>query len=517
MQNASALQPGRQASTPPAAGRRAAAGEGTWDITDGLFLAYLLVFVMEYLGLKNDIPILGVTRLPTLLAWGTFMAVLVLRGHRAVTDSLQGRLFLVFLVFTAASMTWAVVRTYVATDLRAYVDYVGFFASTAYLLEKPARVRRLAVVLSLVILVLVARNLDKMGMEDRVGAFRAGYFLADGNDFGWAMVTLLPFPLYLLVSRGGAAGRALGAAAAVAAVAAIVGTGSRGATVAFGGAAFYYWLILSRRKVLGAVVLAVVAAGVLVLAPASYFDRMKSISHYSEDSSAQARLRAWKAATAMALDHPLGVGAGNFNSAYGRYYMPGNAYGWGARRWISAHSVYFKILGEYGFPGLLLLLSIIGANLRYNHVSIRRMRARPDLAQGSERWPALINMGTVGYALAGLFLGGVAYPHIFVLTGLAVSCRRMLDDEQPVEAVAAETPMLPEPRNPVERFALLARTRNERSEEAASAARSHLLNPGPRAGKANVWGRHGHARFRLVTGTDRPTRPETSPQAGTRS
>lgn len=517
MQNASASQPERQVTTPPAGGSRAAGGEGAWDITSVLFAAYLLVFVLEYLGLKNDFPILGMTRVATLLAWGTFAAVLFLRGHRAITDSLQGRLFVVFLAFTAASLAWALVRTYVASDLRAYIDYTGFFVSTAFLLEKPGRVRRLSVVLSLVILVLVARNLDKMGMEDRMGAFRAGYFLADGNDFGWAMVTLLPFPFFLLVSRGGVTGRLLGAAAAIAAVAAIVGTGSRGATVAFGGATFYYWLILSKRKMLGAVVLAVVAAGVVALAPASYFDRMKSIARYSEDTSALARIRAWKAATAMALDHPLGVGAGNFNSAYGRYYMPGNAYGWGARRWISAHSVYFKILAEYGFPGLLLLLTIIGANLRYNHVSIRRMRARPDLPRGSERWPALINMGIVGYALAGLFLGGTAYPHIFVLTGLTVSCRRMLDDRQIVEAVAAEVPPLPEPRNPVERYAFLARMRSERSEEAASASRIRAARPGPRAGDLEMRSRQNVAPFRLVTGTNRSRQPASPAQPESRT
>ena len=49
---------------------------------------------------------------------------------------------------------------------------------------------------------------------------------------------------------------------------------------------------------------------------------MNTMENYEEDSSAQGRLRAWHAARQMALDYPLGVGANNFSSAYGRFYIP---------------------------------------------------------------------------------------------------------------------------------------------------------------------------------------------------
>ncbi|RPI08987.1 MAG: hypothetical protein EHM65_09650, partial [Acidobacteriales bacterium] len=423
-----------------------AAGTASRHLTGALFCAYLLLIVIEYLGLSAQLPLLKLTRFPTLLAYGLVAATMVLGGWRVAVGSAQGRLLLLFLVFTGSTVLWALVRTHVATDLRAHIDYMGLFASTAFLLDRHARVRALAVVVSLMVIVLVAANIDNLISEVRAGAFRAGYFLADGNDFGWGLVVLLPFPLYLALQRSLLL-RPLGAMAGAAALAGIVGTGSRGATLAVAAAGLYYWLAVSRRKALGAVALVVVAAAVLLLAPGSYVDRMRTIGDYEEDSSAQGRLRAWKAAVSMAVDHPLGVGAGNFNSAYGRFYLPAE-HGWGMRRWISAHSVYFKVLGEYGFPGLLLLAVIIWTCLRDNRRVLRWQAG----GQGLDTWPAMVNMGVVGYSVAGLFLGGVAYPHLYILSGLTVSCRRLAEGVTETETAPAPTAILAPQSHPRERI-----------------------------------------------------------------
>ena len=110
--------------------------------------------------------------------------------------------------------------------------------------------------------------------------------------------------------------------------------------------------MLAKRKAATAIALVLVVGVALLFAPSGYVNRMQSIDNYQDDSSAQGRIRAWKASARMAIDYPLGVGAGSFNSAFGRFYMPTDAQGWAPNRWISAHSVYFKVLGEYGFLGL---------------------------------------------------------------------------------------------------------------------------------------------------------------------
>jgi O-antigen ligase len=155
---------------------------------------------------------------------------------------------------------------------------------------------------------------------------------------------------------------------------------------------------------------------------------MRSVSGYQEDNSAKARLQAWGAAVRMAADHPLGVGAGNFGSAYGRYYRPPEDQGalsWGAGRWLSAHSIYFRILGEYGLPGLVLLISLIWLNIRDNLRAHRTLVAAGKAARISPIWPALLNMSVVGHAVCGIFLGGWASPHIFLLTALTISTSRL--------------------------------------------------------------------------------------------
>jgi O-antigen ligase len=166
-----------------------------------------------------------------------------------------------------------------------------------------------------------------------------------------------------------------------------------------------------------------------IVAPAGYFQRMNTVTEYQQDNSAQARIQAWTAGLHMALDHPMGVGAGNFASVHGRYYMPSdedNRVGWGGRRWANAHSIYFKVLGEYGFPGLAMLLLTIFTLMQHNTASRRAILAAPEGAPFTDYWPAFVNMSTIAFAVCGIFLGGFNYPHLFVLTGICIAIRRVI-------------------------------------------------------------------------------------------
>jgi putative inorganic carbon (hco3(-)) transporter len=424
------------------ASRQGVAASVEMSGTSLVFLAFLAVLLIEYIGLAQEIALLKTVRASTLLAWGAFAVVLLKVGPAAFVEYRQNKLLLAFVLFSGATIGWAIVKSYVGPNFRYHSDYLALFVATLYLVDRPARLKQLALVLTAIILVLVVRNLDMLGNEFRMGQFRAGYFAADGNDFGWALVTLLAFPLFLLLGKNGLILRAFGLAGAGAAVLGVVGTGSRGATLALAAAVLYYWLVSSKHKVLGLAVLAVLVFGVITFAPASYMQRMQTIQDYEEDSSAQARIRAWKAAFAMAIDYPLGVGAGNFNSAYGRFYMPEEE-GWGMRRWISAHSVYFKILGEYGFIGLSLLLALLAVNLYDNQVLLRRLRTEGVGAALPEQWPALLNLAIVAYAVAAIFLGGVAYPHLFLLSGLTLSCRRIAETSTQAHAGSREPERAP--------------------------------------------------------------------------
>ena len=405
--------------------------------TGALFAAYLLIILIEYGGLSGFVPFLHESRLSTLLAWGTTLLVLKRVGMNAFTEFRQNRLLTLLLVWTAASVLWAVVRSYVPETFRFMCDYFGLFLISMYVVDRPSRARWLSIVTTVAILIVVARNLDNFNAGTRLVRFRASYFMGDGNDLAWAFSALSFAPVYLMVGKHPLGWRLFGAAGTVALIFAVVATQSRGGSIALGGALIYYWLFLSKRKVLGVASFVVLALALAAFAPPGYFDRMNSVQDYDEDGSAQGRIRAWKAAAQMGLDYPLGVGAGNFSSAYGRYYRPDNLVGYAVNRWISAHSVYFKIMGEYGYAGFLVLLTIIGSTLADNHRSAKRIRSDPEAYTISDRWPDSLNLGLVGYSLAAMFLGGVTYPHLFILTGLALGARRIVEQPAALQAAPA--------------------------------------------------------------------------------
>ncbi|WP_291982199.1 O-antigen ligase family protein [Luteitalea sp.] len=411
----------------------------------------LLVILIEYLGLAAEFGVLRALRISTLFAYGTFLVVIAYGGFAPAATSRQGRWLLGLFGMAAISILYAVVRAYVPAVLRSHVDYFALFVTAAAVVDRQSRVKGLAVTTTGVVLALVLRNLDLLTSGVRVGAFRANVFMGDGNDFAWGLIALMPMPLYLMLGRHGVLSRLFGLAGVSAAAFAVAGTQSRGATLGITAAALYYLFFMSRRRLAGLVVVVALALVTLAFAPAGYLTRVTD-TEVSDDASAQGRIRAWTAATKMAIDYPLGVGAGSFNSAYGRFYIGDPDETFSSRRWISAHSIYFKVLGESGFVGLFLLLGLLTSNFRDNAASMRASRLRPDRCRIDGLWPASLNFGLVGYVVAGAFLGGLTYPHIYLLSGLTVACRRMTADggsDSPTPALAARhisSPRLLSPR-----------------------------------------------------------------------
>ncbi len=85
----------------------------------------------------------------------------------------------------------------------------------------------------------------------------------------------------------------------------------------------------------------------------------------ASDPYALGRLKIWKAAWETALTHPFGVGLGGFKFFWLRFREPieGAAFRYGKTA-ATAHSQFFGILSELGFPGILLALAVAFALLR---------------------------------------------------------------------------------------------------------------------------------------------------------
>lgn len=135
---------------------------------------------------------------------------------------------------------------------------------------------------------------------------------------------------------------------------AIVLTRSRAAFVGLAAGALTAVLLAPknyRRKILFGLLVA--GIGGLYLSDPQFLNRMSTINASEEerDTSAQSRIVLAKAGARMVIDHPLGVGPGNWFQNVGRY-VP-------ERAGKDAHNTVVRCAGELGVPGLAVFLAIV--------------------------------------------------------------------------------------------------------------------------------------------------------------
>lgn len=266
------------------------------------------------------------------------------------------------------------------------------------------------------------------------GAFHRGRFHAGvgGSDFGEGNFLaahfgyLLPF-VGVLILKGGWKVRGLCLVAAVFMVNAIAVTRSRGAFLALA-VAFAASLFLSTRlkghrlKIVLLLVLGL--AGAVQLTDTSFWQRIDTIQAESgqRDLSAQGRLDAWNGAWEMALDHPLGVGVGNFTSFIGQYQpeMTGR----------DTHNTYFRCLAELGFHGLAVFLAMIAMAFHL----LRRIDGETDRLPLARReffhlHAYATKLALIIYLTAALFISSIYIEELYWLLMFPVFLKRALANE----------------------------------------------------------------------------------------
>src|SRR5205085_6100744 len=127
-----------------------------------------------------------------------------------------------------------------------------------------------------------------------------------------------------------------------------LGSQSRGAAVALLAVLAMFWTT-TRRKLLYGFASIFLVIGAFSLMPSTYFDRLNTIQNADADSSFMGRVTAWRVAINVAADFfPFGAGFdGPVQPTIFHHYYPD-------RQSLVAHSIYFQVLGEQGFVGLIL-------------------------------------------------------------------------------------------------------------------------------------------------------------------
>jgi O-antigen ligase len=162
--------------------------------------------------------------------------------------------------------------------------------------------------------------------------------------------------------------------------------------------------------------------------PDSYTQRMSTIEGHKSDQSASTRVAVWMWTLDYAKENPLG---GGFDAYRGNKIKVETQTVEGAGNNVSVtteeafdqgrayHSSYFEMLGEQGWPGLLLWLWLQAAGLW----QMERIRARWKNRSGPDQtWQAplasALQQAQLVYLTGSLFVGIAYQPFIFMLIGL---------------------------------------------------------------------------------------------------
>lgn len=269
--------------------------------------------------------------------------------------------------------------------------------------------------------------------------------MSDNNHFGVAMVIVVPLLYYLQQYSSSKLARIGFFSGMLLTIVAILGTNSRGAMVALGVVGIWFFLT-SQYKFRASLVLAVGIAVVFFVAPESWFERMDTIADAGQDSSFMGRVAAWKISSAIAVQNP--IFGGGFHSLQVQHVWEQFKYSQGLLGFIhtpepdlrakAAHSIYFEILGDMGFVGLFLFLSIF-ANAIWARYQIKAM-----IKDKSEQYAwALDKANALMLAILAYLVGGGAVSlAYFELPFMLAMLMEMLRQYVKREIAGARSPQL---------------------------------------------------------------------------
>jgi probable O-glycosylation ligase (exosortase A-associated) len=215
-----------------------------------------------------------------------------------------------------------------------------------------------------------------------------------------------------------------------------ISTYSRGGFLA-GAAMGLLALYRSPRKISALISVAILGFVIYSAMPQSFWDRMNSIraEEGERDASAESRLFVWGVALDMAAAKPLtGVGFNAFPLSYPRYDPSAGKIGEAK----AAHSAWFGVLAETGYPGFVLYVLIILSAFHLLWRTRRLTKGRHDL-KNIRVYATTMQMSLVAYVVGVTFLSGQYNEMFWHFIGLSVALDRIT-----AKALATAPGTLPE-------------------------------------------------------------------------
>jgi probable O-glycosylation ligase (exosortase A-associated) len=249
-----------------------------------------------------------------------------------------------------------------------------------------------------------------------------GGFIEGNNEFALAIIVAVPMMYFLYSVHENRWLRLAIISSMVLCVVSALGTHSRGALLAAIAMGAVLWWRSHRKALLAILMLAFVAVYVPTL-PDHWWDRMETIKTYEQDGSAMGRINAWHVAWETAKRYPAG---GGMSYQHAELFNEFGVYETVVR---AAHSIYFQVLGNHGFMGLLLYLGLWISTFRM--AGRLRVEGKGNVeTEWVHHLGAMVQASLAAFAVGGAFLSLSYFDLPYNLMVMVVCARQWLLNHQ---------------------------------------------------------------------------------------
>ncbi|WP_329743204.1 putative O-glycosylation ligase, exosortase A system-associated [Dyella sp. A6] len=335
-----------------------------------------------------------------LVAIVTLVSLFISREKKKVPVSSTSVLLLLFLAWTGITTYFAVVPAAALSKWEEFAKILVMVFVTFMLVNTRERMRWLVwmIVVSIGFYGLKGGvfTIAHGGSYHVVGPAKS--FIADNNALALALCISVPLMRFLQLHSPSKYIRWGLSASILLTCISVLGTYSRGGLISLtivAGALF----LKSRRRL--AMVVAAIVVGMVGyhFMPQKWTERMDTLHHASHTDSGETRIQSYEFAANVALHHPV-LGGGFFvyeSNAMWQRYGPEGAIP------RAVHSIYFRVLGEQGFVGLSLFLSLLYVSWKNCRVTRKRTRDVPELKWAYDL-SSMLQVSLLAFMTAGAFL-----------------------------------------------------------------------------------------------------------------
>jgi probable O-glycosylation ligase (exosortase A-associated) len=335
-----------------------------------------------------------------LIAIVTLVSFVLSKERKKIPFCSVSVLLFLFLAWTGTTTLFAVAPDAASEKFQEFLKVMVMVFATFMLVDRRERMHWLVwmIVVSLGFYGLKGGlfTFMKGGLYHVMGPPRS--FIADNNALALALCMILPLMRYLqLHSTAKYARVGMGVAMLLTAIA-VLGTYSRGGLIALAVVAFALF-VKGRRRFAVILIAVVVGFAAYHFMPPQWIARMDTLHQATDTDSGETRIQSWTFAANVAVHHPLvGGGFDDYqNLSFWNAYAPEGA----TQRAI--HSIYFRVVSEQGFLGLLLFLALLFLSWRNCSRVRKKTRDSPE-----QKWAydlaSMLQVTLLAFMVAGAFL-----------------------------------------------------------------------------------------------------------------